>query len=236
MFIINDTPAQISAEDREALAALETGTIGHFLDTGFMEPAIRQQLLGSSIAGTAITVRVPYADSVIGHYALKNIRPGDILVIDRGGDQAVSCWGGTTSFAAVKMGLTGLIMDGAGNDIAQANAYGLPIWCRGATPVTTKYRGLGGELNVPIACGGVVVNPGDAVLADDNGVLIVPPAELTSVIEKAQQFHKMEQEFLEMAGAAERLNYPDLSGATAIVEAVLRGEPPPLDKGPQVKS
>lgn len=235
MYVINDMPKQISGTDRQALLETDTGTIGHFLDTGFADPEIRQMMPGSKVAGTAVTVRVPFPDSVIGHYALGQIRPGDILVIDRCGDQSVSCWGGTTSYAAAKTGLTALIIDGAGNDISQANEFGVPIWCRGVTPVTTKYRGLGGELNVTVSCGGVPVSPGDAILADENGILVIPPENLQAVINQARKFGELERQFIEMASKADTINYPELTGATAIVEAVMKGEPPPLGKGPCLK-
>jgi|GEM_PF-1820486 len=161
-------PPQLSPELVAGLLETDTGTIGHFVDAGFMDIGIQAKMPGAKIAGTAVTVRVTVPDSIIGHYALKFIRPGDILIIDRGQDRETACWGGTTSVGAAKAGLTGLIMDSAGNDISEANAAGLPIWCRGVTPVTTKYRGLGGALNVPISCGGVSINPGDAVLADES--------------------------------------------------------------------
>lgn len=213
------SPPQIDAGILERLSLCETGTFGHFLDEGFLRPGIRQQCPGSRIAGTAVTVRSPFPDSVVGHYALKFIRPGDILLIDRGDNREVSCWGGTTSLAAAKLGLTGLIMDGAGNDITEANNAGLPIWCDGVTPVTTKYRGIGGAINVPISCGGVTVRPGDAVLADENGVLVLPRDGLLEAIEECEAFSEKERSFRKLYdGEAPYPCYPDLTGATGLFE------------------
>lgn len=222
MYKLNPMPAQISADLIHGLLETDTGTIGHFLDSGFMDPGIEGKMPGKKIAGVAVTVRCTVPDSVIGHYALKFIRPGDILIIDRGQDQRIACWGGTTSVAAAAAGLTGLIMDCTGNDISEANAAGLPIWCRGVTPVTTKYRNMGGEMNVPISCGGVTINPGDAVLADENGVLILSLDKLPSVLEQARAFKKKEQAFFAALRENPKLCYPDLTGATAMVEAALK--------------
>ena len=219
MYNINPMPPQIDKNLIDKLAQVDVGTIGHFLDDGFMQPSIRQQMPGSLIAGTAITVHSPFPDSVIGHYALKFIRPGDILVIDRGDDRKVACWGGGTSLAAAKLGLTGLIMDGAGNDISESNEIGLPIWCDGVTGITTRYRGFGGSLNVPLQCGGVAVNPGDAILADENGVLVIPAEKLEVVVGEAIAFAAKEKAFRELySGAGPYPIYPDLTGASDIAE------------------
>ena len=221
MYIVNPMPPQIDAQLLAVLRQTDTGTIGHFLDAGFMDPEISARLPGAAIVGTAVTVRVTVPDSVMAHYALGQIRAHDVLVIERGQDQRTACWGGTTSAAAAKAGLTGLIMDGAGNDISQANALGLPIWCRGVTPVTTKYRGIGGALNVPISCGGVSVLPGDIIMADENGVLVIPRLEAASIAEQALVFGKKEQDFLKLLAARPPLCYPDETGATEIVTKAL---------------
>ncbi len=220
-YVVEPMPPQIAEADRLALLALDTPTIGHVLDAGFMDEGIRSPAPGTKMAGTAVTVRVTVPDSVMGHYALKHTRPGDILVIDRGQDRRTACWGNATAHAARAAGLTGLIIDGATSDLVESNAIGLPVWSRGCSPVTTKYRGLGGEMNVPVQCGGVAVKPGDAILADDNGIVVIDPGQLAWVIAEALRWTRMEQEFLATLRANPRLVYPDVSGASAIVEAHL---------------
>jgi regulator of RNase E activity RraA len=223
MYVVNPMPAPIEVELLDALRQTDTGTIGHFLDTGFMDPGISAKMPKASIVGTAVTVRVTVPDSVITHYALGQIRPNDILVIDRGQDQRTACLGGTSAAAAAKAGLTGVVMDGAGNDISQACAVGLPIWCRSVTPLTTKYRDLGGELNVIISCGGVSVAPGDIIMADENGVVVIPRTEARQVAERAIEFGKRERALLENLAARSSLSFPDESGATEIVRKSLAG-------------
>ena len=154
IYQVEPMPEQITDEQRQALLQLDTPTIGHHLEAGFMDPGITGRMPGRRIAGTAVTVRITLPDSVMAHYALKFIRRGDILVVDRGQDQRTACWGAATAYAAAAAGLTGLIVDGATTDIAEAEDAGLPIWCRGLSPVTTKYRGLGGEMNTAVSCGG----------------------------------------------------------------------------------
>jgi len=222
MYDIRPTADQIPADLIAGLLATDTGTIGHFLDAGFMDPGMQGRMPGAKIAGTAVTVQVTVPDSLTAHYALKFTRPGDILVVERGVDQRTSCWGGTSSAGAIRAGLAGLIMDGAGNDISEANAVGLPIWCRHVTPITTKYRDLGGALNVPISCGGVVVNPGDAILADENGVLVIPRARIKQVIDEAVTFGKKEQDFRAFLRDNPDMAYPDASGSSAMIEAKLK--------------
>ena len=222
MFVVNAMPDAISPALIDQLARTSTGTVGHILDAGFMDCGMVARMLGRKIVGTAVTLRVTVPDSSIGHYALKHIRAGDVLVIDRGADQNVACWGGTSSAAAVKRGLQGVIMDGAGHDIALANRVGLPIWCRRVTPITTKHRALGGALNVQISCGGVVVNPGDAVLADDNGVLILPRSDVEAVAAAAVRFDEMKAAILERIANEPDFSFPDETGATRIVEDALK--------------
>jgi regulator of RNase E activity RraA len=221
VYVVKPMPAQIADADRRALLDLDTATIGHSLDAGFMDPVIRSNQPGRKIAGTAVTVRTTLPDSVMGHYALKFVRPGDILVIDRGQDRLTACWGAATAYAAAARGLSGVIIDGATSDIADSNAAGLPTWTRGVSGVTTKYRGLGGEMNVPVSCGGVAVKPGDAILADDNGVVVIDPSLLRATIDDARQWQAREQAFLETLRNDPGLCYPDLTGASAIVEAAL---------------
>lgn len=221
MYTVAPMPTQIDPELIAGLLESDTGTIGHFLDSGFMHSDIQGRMPGKKVAGTAVTVRSTLPDSVIVHYAIKFIRPGDILVVDRGQDKETACWGGTTSVGARAAGLEAIIMDCAGNDISQANAAGLAIWCRNPTPVTTKYRNLGGSINEAISCGGVAVNPGDAILADENGVLVIPPHLVAPVVAEARVWHQKERDLFAALEANPTMCYPDMTGASKIVEAAL---------------
>jgi 4-hydroxy-4-methyl-2-oxoglutarate aldolase len=172
------------------------------------------------LIGTAVTVRVIVPDSVMDHYALGQIRPHDFLVIDRGQDQRTACWGDTTAMAAVKAGVTGLAV--RETTFPKPMRRGLPIWCRSITPLTTKYRDLGGEVNIPISCGGVAVAPGDIIMADENGVLVIPRAEAHTIAEQVVDSLAREQTFMEsMQIWTAEFSYGEKTEAAAMVQKFL---------------
>ncbi|MBB5684954.1 RraA family protein [Sphingobium boeckii] len=221
MYTVNPMPDPVDQIIISGLLETDTGSIGHFIDSGVMDPGIRGYMPGAKICGVAITVRVTVPDSVMGHYALKLARPGDVLVVDRGQDQRTACFGGSSILGVRRAGIAGLIMDGVGNDIAEANAAGVPIWCRGVTPLTTKYRNLGGAINVPVSCGGIAVQPGDIIFADDNGVLAIPRNEIAELLIKAKKFSEHEESSRKFFMDNPNKSLPELSGAAKIVEDYL---------------
>src|SRR5690606_10631903 len=94
-------------------------------------------------------------------------------------------WGGAVTVAAKAAGATAGIVDGPCTDIAEIEASGFPVWARGLSPITTRIYNTGGGLNIPVSCGGAVVMPGDVVLADDSGVLVLPVDEAEAVANQA---------------------------------------------------
>lgn len=219
MYQLNALPSPLKPALLTKLLRVETATVGHFRHWGFMAPTIRAVLPARRIAGVAVTLILPPQDSTLLHHVLGLLRPGDVLVIDRLGDRKHACWGGGTAAAAVAAGIAGAIIDGVHTDTSEVLAAGLPLWTRGPSPTTTRLYNLGGAFNVPVSCGGVAVNPGDAVLADKSGVLVLPPHEAEAVanvaLDKQQQGLVLQQR---IAGG-ERLG--DISGASAMVEAAL---------------
>jgi 4-hydroxy-4-methyl-2-oxoglutarate aldolase len=219
MFTLNDPPPQISQELLDVLARAEPATIGHFRHTGFMDPAIRALLPDRRIAGTAVTIRFAGMDSTIVHYALGRLRPGDILVMDRLGDLRHAACGGGVAFAARAAGALGIIIDGMATDIAELREYGLPVWARGLSALTGKRQFLHGEFGVPISCGGVSVRPGDAILADENGVLVIDPSEAHAAAERAIAMQEAEKATLARVARGEKL--PDLNGTNERIRAIM---------------
>jgi len=220
MFSINDMPARIGADTMALLERAETGTIGHFFHSGFMDGRLRAILPEARVAGTAVTVRTPHADSTIIHYAAKLVRPGDFLVVERCGDTRHACFGGAVGHAMTIAGLKGAVIDGPVTDIAELRRIGLPVWCRGPSSITTKLLGLDGAINVPVSVGGQVVRPGDAILADESGVVVLDPATAADIAREAIADQEDEQRLIERLRNGEFL--PDITGATAMVEAKLR--------------
>jgi regulator of RNase E activity RraA len=174
---VGPMPAQLSAEVVALLELTETATIGHWRHWGFVDRDVRALLRGRRVAGTAVTVQIPGPDSTILHHALGLLRPGDVLVVDRLGDTRHACWGGGVTVAAKAAGAKAGVVDGPCTDLEEVEASAFPLWGRGIAPITTRIYDLGGRLNVPVAIGGAVVCPGDAVLCDESGVLVLPPEE-----------------------------------------------------------
>jgi 4-hydroxy-4-methyl-2-oxoglutarate aldolase len=215
MYLLNPLPPPVNKDLLDLLVRAEPATIGHFLHTGFMSPAIKAHFQDVRIAGTAVTVRAPGMDGAIVHYALGQARPGDVLVIDRCGESTIACMGGAVAYAAKKAGIAGIIVDGLVTDLGEIRQYGVPVWSRGSCAITTKILGIGGEFCIPVSCGAVAVNPGDAIVADENGVLVLNPRDIEAAATRAIQMQKAEKLTLARLDAGEK--YPDIVGTTPIV-------------------
>ncbi len=216
MFIVNDMPTQISPQLVALLEKVETATIGHFLHSGFVDRELRAVLPEKRVAGTAVTIRLPHADSTALHYLTKLVRPGDVVVVERCGDTRHACWGGVITHAMKLAGITAGIVDGPATDFSEIRKVEMPMWCRGPSPITTKILGLEGAINVPVTVGGQVIEPGDAVLADESGVIVLKPSQAKAVAERALGMQEAEIKLLERLRNGEKL--PDISGATRLVE------------------
>jgi regulator of RNase E activity RraA len=217
-------PAPIAPAVLAQLAQVETATVGHTRHWGFMDRRIQPLLPEKRVAGTAVTLAIPGQDSTLLHYALGLLRPGDILVVDRLGDDTHACWGGGVTVAAKAAGALAGIVDGPCTDLSEIRDSDFPVWCRGLSPITTRLYNLGGLLNHPVSCGGVVVRPGDAILADESGVLVLQPDEVAAVADAALARQARGRARQAEIKAGKKLG--DLSGATALVLAALT-EPRP---------
>jgi 4-hydroxy-4-methyl-2-oxoglutarate aldolase len=213
---INPMPAQIAPELVAKLMRVETATVGHSRHWGFMDRGIQPLLRSKRVAGTAVTLAIPGPDSTLLHHALGLLRPGDILVIDRLGDDRHACWGGGVTIAAKAAGAVAGIVDGPCTDLAEIEDSDFPMWCRGMAPITTRLYNLGGMLNLPVSCGGTVVQAGDAILADESGVLVLPAAEADAVAEAAIARQERGERNQDRVRSGEKLG--DLSGATKMVQ------------------
>ncbi len=216
-YIVNPMPGKLSAEVVALLEQSETATIGHWRHWGFVDRGVRALLRGKRVAGTAITVQIPGADSTLLHHALGLLRPGDILVVDRLGDVRHACWGGGVTVAAKAAGARAGVVDGPCTDLEEVEASDFPLWGRGLAPITTRVYDLGGRMNVPVAIGGAVVLPGDAVLCDESGVLVLPPDEAEA--EARAAIARQERGLATQARVAKGEKLGVISGATAKVEA-----------------
>src|SRR5256885_9298078 len=176
MFTLNPLPPQIAASRVQKLVRAEPATIGHFRHWGFMDPGIKALLPDVRIAGPAVTVHQPGVDGTIIGYALGQLRPGDVLVVDRCGDMRHAGFGGVVAYAAKVAKVAGVIIDGVVADIGEIRQYGVPVWCRGLSAITTKRIGMGGSFCAPISCGGVAGKTRGVVIAAGCGAGVIGPA------------------------------------------------------------
>ncbi len=210
-------PDQISAALFSKCTTVETATVGHRRHMGFMDKAIQCVLTPRRVAGTAITLALPGQDSTLLHHIIAELRSGDFLCIDRLGDSRHACLGGGVAAAIKASGCIGVAIDGPCTDLPEIQEYDLPVWSRGISPVTTRIYDIGGSFNVPISCGGVVVNPGDVVIADFSGVLVMPPDEAEAEADWALSKQAAEPDGHKLLLTGSKLG--DLSGATDLVRA-----------------
>jgi 4-hydroxy-4-methyl-2-oxoglutarate aldolase len=158
--------------------------------TGVMHSSIKAAFPAKAV-GQALTVQLSKGDLVDPLKALEMGRPGDLIVVDAGGDTETSVCGGLMGGLAKNRGIRGMIVDGAGRDTDELRDLGWPIWTRAITPrgTHTMFSSRKEELsiNIPIACGGVVVRPGDFVVADEIGITVVPRDKVGEVLKLARK-------------------------------------------------
>lgn len=194
---VHQRPTAIPDDWIAAYRQLRPALLGHITDDGFVDEEIRL-LVGPDagpgvqpvlVVGTAITVRLPDGDLEAIVAAVDLLQPGDVLVVDHGGRESVACWGELTSLAAKARGCAGVIVDGAIANVAEIAAHQLPSFARGVAALGGRRLG-GGGVNVPIQCGGVAVHPGDLVVADADGIVVLPPPRMVDVATAAMPLHQ----------------------------------------------
>jgi 4-hydroxy-4-methyl-2-oxoglutarate aldolase len=154
--------------------------------TGALASAIKPLDPMRRLAGPAMTVDAKPGDNLVIHHALAFARPGDVLVVDAKGYTEAGPWGDILTLAAQKIGIVGLIIDGAVRDSDSILAMGFPVFSRGLSICATQ-KNQPGQVNVPIICGGVAISPGDWIMGDRDGVVVIPRRNVLAVIAAAQE-------------------------------------------------
>jgi len=163
-----------------------TGNVGDCLGrTAAMGSQIKGLSPGMKLVGPALTVKVPPTDNLMIHKALTLVQPGDVLVIDGGGNHSWALLGFLMVKTAMRLGLAGMIVDGCVRDAAEIRNSGFPVFAAGINPNGPMKEGPG-EINYPIQCAGQIVHPGDIMVADDDGVVVVRQEHAEVAIEKVE--------------------------------------------------
>jgi RraA family protein len=156
--------------------------------------------LDTVLCGPAVTVRVRPGDNLMIHKALMMVHPGDVLVIDGAGDITQALVGGLIRTTCVAKKLAGLVIDGAVRDVCEWAEDGMPIFAKGQTHRGPSKDGPG-EINVPIVCAGLAVQPGDLIVGDADGVIAIPAAEAEDVLRRSRE-HLAKEAKIRAANAA----------------------------------
>ncbi|UCD70449.1 MAG: RraA family protein, partial [Syntrophobacterales bacterium] len=180
-----------------------------------MSCSLRPAFDDIKLVGPAVTVRIPSIDSTLCHKVTEIVEEGDVIVIDRCGDNTYACWGGVTTLAAKIRGAAGTIVDGPITDILEIRQHKFPVYYRCISALTTKLLGIDGEINTTIQCGGVTVHPGDLIVGDANGIVIVSPDETEYILEEALRRQEREKQLIRRLKEGELL--PHITGVDKLI-------------------
>ena len=143
------------------------------------------------LLGTAFTVNAPAGDNLLFHASLDMAQPGDVIVLANKGSMSRSLCGEIMSNYAKSRGLAGIIIDGCVRDCYALRKLDFPVYAKGVTP-NGPYKNGPGEMNYPVAFGGIVINPGDIIIGDADGLLVIDPKYAKEIAEKAWAVNKSE--------------------------------------------
>jgi regulator of RNase E activity RraA len=139
---------------------------------------------GIRLVGTAVTVKTLASDLAAAFKAIDLCEPGDVVVIDSHGSVNTAFWGENMTMSAMNRGVAGVLIDGACRDVEEIRKLRFPVMCKGIVPNVGSISGYG-HVNVAIQCAGVAVSPGDLIVVDGNGVVVVPRDESPAILEQA---------------------------------------------------
>lgn len=199
------TSKQFDKGYRKRLKRMATTNLSDALDKVGVRGAvigIRPMYECPKIVGRAVTIKITAAGAVksahhLGVRAIDAAEPGDVIIIDNRGDLNNNCWGEILSMGAKAKGVAGVVVDGAARDIDACREFGFPVYARGTVPLTARGRIMEESFNQVVRIGDIQVGPGDAIVADINGVVIIPQGSLDEVLAAAEEIFEKEEAMVE---------------------------------------
>jgi len=196
---------EFDAKYRQRLDKLATTNLADALDKVGIRGAvigIRPMFNCPKIVGRAVTIKITAAGMTRARYhlgvrAIDAAQAGDVIVIDNRGDLYNNCWGEILSMGAKMKRVSGVVVDGAARDIDACQEFGFPVYARGTVPLTARGRVMEESFNEVVRAGDVQVRPGDIIVADINGVVVIPEEKLEEVLGAAEEIQKKEEAMVE---------------------------------------
>ena len=212
--IIEKNPTNLLSKSELAdWSKIPVAIIGDELNrTNIMQAAIKPVRTGIQVAAQAITIQCMVGDNAPLHHGVPYAWPGCALVIDGRGHEDTALWGGILNAGVEAKKVAAIIIDGAVRDVAELRESKIAIYSRSVVP-NGPHKGFGGGINVPIQCGGVAVNPGDLIVGDDDGVVVIRPDQMDGLLEGCKKRIASEENTLKGIAAGkttvELLGIPD---------------------------
>jgi 4-hydroxy-4-methyl-2-oxoglutarate aldolase len=184
--VVVTDPPRADAGDAETLGGFGTATVHEALGrVGYLGPEFRPAWAGARIGGTAVTALCWPGDNLMIHVAVEQCRPGDVLVVATNSPSTDGLFGELFATALARRGVRGVVLGCGVRDVAELREMGFPAWSR-AVSAQGSVKATAGAVNVPVVLGGQTIHPGDVVVADDDGVMVVPRADVPRALTASQ--------------------------------------------------